>query len=531
MSPEQRPRSVAGAASSVSTATLVSRVLGVAREAVMARYFGAGLFTDAFNVAYRIPNLLRDLFAEGALSAAFVPTFIRILREEGKESAWRLANLVVNALVVVLGVVTVVIAVFAKGFVYMLAAQFAQQPEKLALTVEMTRIMSPFLLFVALAAVAMGMLNAFGSFFVPAVSPSAFNVASILAGIFLSPVMPRFGLDPIVSMAIGALVGGAGQLLVQLPSAQRLGYRYRPILDLADPKLRAIGKLMLPALVGLSATQINITVDNQLASRYGDGPISWLNYAFRVMQLPIGLFGAAVATATLASVSHHAAANATEKLSATVASSLRLAACLTFPATVGLIIFREEIVALLYQRGAFLRSDTRETSSLLFFYSLALFAYSAVKILVPTFYALGDTRTPVRTSVASVAAKIAINFALILPLGFRGLALATAAAAWLNFGLLLRSLNRKTQSRWGRAELLVYARIAGVSAAMGVLSYAVFQAARAILPIHGTVTLAADLGVAIAVGMLVTLPLLRMAQVAEANELMLLAARVLRRRR
>ena len=529
MSQEQRPRSVAGAATSVSTATMVSRVLGVMREMVMARYFGAGLFTDAFNIAYRIPNLLRDLFAEGALSAAFVPTFIRLLTQEGKEAAWRLANLVMNALAVVLGGVTLVIYFGAKGFVYLLAADFARQPAKFAITVEMTRIMSPFLLFVALAAVAMGMLNAFGSFFVPAVSPSVFNVASILAGIFLSPVMPRFGLDPIVSMAVGATVGGAGQFLAQLPTAYRFGYRYRFVLDLGDPALRRIGRLMLPAIIGLSATQINITVDNQLAARYGDGPISWLNYAFRLMQLPIGIFGVAVATATLASVSRHAASNDIEKLRATVASSLRLAACLTFPATVGLVVFRREIVRLLYQRGAFRAADTLETAGVLMFYAVALFAYSAVKILVPTFYALGDTRTPVRTSVATVLAKIAINFALIAPLQFRGLALATALASWLNFALLARALGRKTAVPWRWTDLTAYLRIAGASAVMGALSYAVFRAAQAVLPVRGTASLALDLGAAILCGAGVTLPLLRLARVSEANELIALLLRLARR--
>jgi len=530
--PPQLPsKSVVGAAGSVSIATMISRVLGVAREMVMARYFGAGFFTDAFNIAYRIPNLLRDLFAEGALSSAFVPTFIRYLTQRSQDEAWLLANRVINALVVILGVLTLVIFLGAKWFVYLLAAGYADIPGKFELTMQMTRIMSPFLFWVALAAVVMGILNACGSFFIPAIAPAAFNVCCILAGVFLSPLMPYVGLEPIVSMAIGATLGGASQLFVQVPAAYRAGYRYRFALDLADPGLRQVGKLMLPAVIGLSATQINITVDNQLASLYGNGPVSWLNYAFRLMQLPIGVFGVAIATATLTTVSHHAAANALDKLRDTVASSLRLAACLTFPATVGLIVFREEITRLLYERGSFLPADTIQTSRVLLFYALALYAYSAVKILVPTFYALNDTRTPVRTSVITVGVKVAINFLLIVPLKFLGLALATALASWLNFGLLLVHLTRRTGSGWRWRELAVYLRIALASVAMGVVALLAFNVAQRALRGPGQLALLAQLGIAIATGVASIYPLLRLFAVDDAAEVASLIRRLWRRAR
>ncbi len=508
-------RSVIRAAGSVSLATMVSRILGVFREMVMARYFGAGLYTDAFNVAYRIPNLLRDLFAEGALSSAFVPTFIRTLTERGRTEAWLLANKLINALVIILGLLTLLIYFGAKYFVFLLAAGYAEIPQKVELTVQMTRIMSPFLLWVALAAVVMGMLNAFGFFFIPAMAPSAFNVCCILAGIFLSPFMPRWGLAPVVSMAVGAIAGGISQFLLQVPSAYRAGYRYRPIVDFGDPGLRHIAKLMLPAIVGLSATQINITVDNQLASQYGNGPVSWLNYAFRLMQLPIGLFGVAIATANLATVSHHAAQGALDKVRTTVSSSLRLAACLTFPATAGLILFRSEIIRLLYQRGSFLPEDTLQTSKVLLFYSMALFAYSAVKILVPTFYALDDTRTPVRTSMITVGVKVAVNLLLVLPFGFLGLALATAVASWLNFALLTRALNRKLEAKWNWNELRVYARIAVASAIMGLLALLTFRLAANLLPGRSSLVLATNLSLAILVGMVSLMPLLRLFRIEE----------------
>jgi len=522
--------SVARSAGAVILATMISRVLGVAREMVMARYFGAGIYTDAFNVAYRIPNLLRDLFAEGALSAAFVPTFTRVLRQQDRSKAWLLANLVINSLVVILGIVTLLFFFGARWFVYLLAAGFAQQPEKFDLTVRMTQIMSPFLLLVAVAAVVMGMLNACGSFFIPALASSAFNICCIAAGVCLSPFMPRFGLEPIVSMAIGALVGGASQFFVQVPSAYGMGYRYQLILDFSDPNLRHIARLMLPAIIGLSATQINITVDNQLASRYGDGPVSWLNYAFRLMQLPIGVFGVAVATATLATVSHHAAQNSMEKLRETVASSLRLVACLTFPASVGLIVFRKEIVQLLYERGSFLPSDTYQTSRVLLFYGLALFAYSAVKVLVPTFYALNDTKTPVRTSVITVAVKVVLNFLmLLLPLQFLGLALSTAVASWLNFVLLLRSLNRETQGQWLRKDLEPYAKIGLASLIMGALAALGYRLGETIVPVRGTLSLSLVLGFAILIGIASTVILLRLFRVQEATELVQLVRRRLQR--
>jgi putative peptidoglycan lipid II flippase len=498
---------------------MISRVLAMGREMVMSAYFGAGYYTDAFNAAFRVPNLLRDLFAEGALSSAFVPAFIRCMADKGEAEAWLLANKVINVLTVVLAGITLLFYFGASWFVYLLAAPFASIPGKFELTVQMTRIMSPFLLFVALAAAVMGMLNAGGRFFMPAMAPAAFNVCAILAGIFLSPLMPGIGLDPVVSMAIGALIGGASQLFVQLPSAYRTGFRFQFVLDFKDPGVRQIAKIMLPAVIGLSATQINMAVDTQLAGSYGNGPISYLNYAFRLIQLPIGLFGVSIATTTLTAVSLQAATNRIEQLRHTVASSLRMAACLTFPATVGLVLFRREIIQLLYQRGLFLPSDTARTSQVLLLYAVALFAYSGVKILVPTFYALSETRTPVRLSVVTVAAKIAANFLFIVPLGFLGLALATAVASWLNFALLARSFAKRTASHWKWGDLVVYVRIAGASLIMGLVAFLTFQAGQRLLTALGTLGLALHLGIAIAAAMISILPLLRLFKVSEEREL------------
>ncbi len=510
---------------------MISRALAVGREMIMSSYFGAGYFTDAFNIAFRIPNLLRDLFAEGALSSAFLPTLIRYRAANGQEAAWLLANRVINALLLILAGVTLLFYFGAGWFVYLLAGDLSSSPGKFELTVQMTRIMSPFLLCVALAAVFMGLLNAGGRFFVPAMAPSAFNVCSILAGIFLSPFMEGFGLAPVVSMAIGALAGGASQFMIQVPTARRMGFHYRPILDLNDPGVRQVAALMVPAIVGLSATQINIAVDTHLASRFGDGPVSYLNYAFRVMQLPIGLFGVAIGTSTLAAVSVHAVHNQLEKLSDTVSGSLRLAACLTFPATVGLILFRSQIIELLYQRGRFLPSDTGQTSAVLFWYALALFAYSAVKILVPAFYALGDTRTPVRLSVLTVAVKVSANFLLIRFMGFLGLALATALASWFNFFLLARNLGRHTGIPWRTGEFAVYARIALASILMGLAALGAYLLGLEWLPLGGSAIRALRLGIASAAGMAVILPLLRLLKVEEGRVLSGIVLRFVRKLR
>ncbi|MBN1571233.1 MAG: murein biosynthesis integral membrane protein MurJ [Acidobacteria bacterium] len=509
---------------SISIAILISRVLGLVREMVMARYFGAGLFTDAFNVAYRIPNLLRDLFAEGALSAAFVPTFVRRLTKDGKEQAWMLANKIISALLVILGALTLAFFFGAKGFVFLLASGYADIPEKLELTVQMTRILSPFLLFVSLASVGMGILNACGSFFVPAMASSAFNLCCILAGLFLSPIMPYWGLDPIVSMAIGGFIGGASQFIVMIPSTYSAGFRYRFVLDFSDPGVRQMARLMLPAIIGLSATQINIAVDSQLASLYGNGPVSWLNYGFRLMQFPIGIFGIAIATTTTAMVSHYAARDAKDKLHRTLVANLRLAACLTFPATVGLIVFRHEIVRLIYEGGSFLPAHTIKTSQVVFLYALGLFSYSAVKILVPAFYALNDARTPVRISMITVAAKIVLNLILRIPFGFLGLALATSVASWLNCGLLMKQLQRKTGNRWQMGDLNACIRIALASMIMGILALLAFRFTGLFFPGTGSFIQAFRLGTAILTGMVVLIPLLRIFRINEATEIVRMIA-------
>ncbi|MCL2878065.1 MAG: murein biosynthesis integral membrane protein MurJ [Acidobacteria bacterium] len=522
-----------GVAGKVGAAIAISRVLGLVRECVLAKYFGAGFATDAFSVAFRIPNLLRDLFAEGALSAAFLPAFTRRLKLDGKESAWLLTNRLINTLLIFLGGATLAFFFGAKLMVYLQAAGFAAIPGKLELTTLMTRILSPFLLFISLAAVFMGLLNACGVFFLPALASSVFNISCILAGIFLSPFMPRWGLEPIVAMAVGSLAGGLGQFAVMLPSARAHGFRWRWTLDFSDPDLRRVGRLMLPAVLGLSATQINIIVDNQLASMYGDGPVSWLGYAFRITQLPIGVFGIAIATVAAVDTSRYAAVSDFSALERTLGSALRLSACLTFPATVGLVIFRHEIVRLLFQRDQFTPADTAATAQVLLYYAFALFAYSAVKIMVPAFYALDDSRAPVRISVTTVVFKIALNLVLLKPLGFLGIAASTAAASWLNYVLLRRRFGRVSSGcdgvSKGGEDISVYLRIALASTIMGFLSRVVFVASGYIIAGSGATTLGVRLCLAIMAGVASIVPLLELFRVPQAVEMRRMAVNFIRK--
>lgn len=462
---------LARSAGLISVATMASRILGLVRDQVLAYLFGAGNAMDAFNVAFRIPNLVRDLFAEGAMSAAFVPTFTRYLTREGRAAAWRLGNQVLNALVVVTGPLVLVGILFAGPLVRAFAADFAAVPGKLELTVQLTRVMFPFLTLVAIAAACMGMLNSLQRFFVPAVSPAMFNVGTIVAAFGLVPLMPRLGLPPIMAIAIGALLGGLGQILVQWPPLRREGYRYQAVLDPRDEGLGRILILMGPGVLGLAALQVNLFVNTVLATSEGTGAVSWLNYAFRLMYMPIGLFGVSIATAALPSISRHAAQEETAGIRNTVSRGLRLMMMLNVPATIGLIALATPIVHLIFERGAFTGDDTRATAAALMFYAPGLIGYSAVKIASPTFYALHESRTPVLVGVLTVAVNVVLNLLLVRIVGYRGLALGTALAALFNAGALLWLLRKRLGGLDEGAVTMAFLKITAASLAMGGAAY------------------------------------------------------------
>ncbi len=434
---------IARSAGAVSGAVMCSRVLGLVREQVFAGMFGAGYAYDAFVVAFRIPNLLRDLFGEGALSAAFVTVFSDYDTNKGRQATWQLASNVLVFIAIFLSLLTLTGIFFAGPIVNLLAPDFSLVAGKSELTGLMTRVMFPFLIFVALSAVVMGMLNTRGRFFVPAMSSSFFNLGSIIGGVSLALLLPKFGQPAIVGMAWGTLIGGLMQLAIQLPTLKKIGFRFRPHLNLGDPGLRRILWLMLPATIGLSATQINIFVNTNFASSCMEGSVSWLNYAFRMVQLPIGVFGVAFSIAAMPVLARHAAKKDLTGLKQTFSSSLVMVFSLTIPATVGLILLAQPIIRLIFEHGAFTAVDTMHTAQALTYYAYGLFAYSAVKIMVPVFYALGDTKYPVIGSFIAVAANITVITLSIDAFSFRAIALSTSCSMALNFLFLGTVLYRK----------------------------------------------------------------------------------------
>ncbi len=422
---------------------LCSRILGLVREQVFAGLFGAGYAYDSFVVAFRIPNLLRDLFGEGALSAAFVTVFSHYDTQKSKEETWQLASNILTFFAVTLSIIVLAAIFLAAPIVNILAPDFAQIAGKSELTVLLTRIMLPFLVVISLAAVVMGILNTKGKFFIPSIASSFFNLGSIIGGTSLAFYVPKYGYEPIVGMAIGTLVGGILQLCVQLPSLFKLGYRYKPRLQINDPGLKRILKLMIPATIGLSATQLNIFINTNFASGCTEGSVSWLNYAFRLVQLPIGLFGVALSIAMLPLLARQASEKNIAAMKTTIISSLTTVFALTVPATFGLIFLAEPIIKLIFERGAFTSADTLATAQTLSLYAVGLFAYSANKVLVPAFYAIDKTRFPVIASFLAVALNIVIIKFTIDRFEHLSIALSTSITMMLNFVFLFTVLHIK----------------------------------------------------------------------------------------
>jgi putative peptidoglycan lipid II flippase len=474
-------QSVVRSAGIVSLAVFMSRMTGLLREMVMARLFGAGLIQDAFNLGFRIPNLTRDLFAEGALSSAFVPTFTDYLSTRTHEESGRLANLVATAILVVVGTVCAIGMICAPLLVSILAPGYAAVPGKFELAVTMTRIMFPFLLMVALAAQAMGMLNASNRFGVPAMASTFFNIGSVgfgvVIGIWLGPHLsgPHIHISRIDGMAIGVVLGGALQLCWQLPSLYKLGYRFHAAFDWAHPGLQRILRMMAPAILGNAAVLINVAVSTNLASgiadpvRGYDGPVSWLGYAFRFMQLPLGLFGVAIGSATLPSISRSAAAGNMDEFRRTFSKSLGMVFLLTLPSSIGLVVLGRSIIGAIYQGGKFVLYDTQQTATALSCYAIGLVGYAGLKVLSPAFYALNDARTPMIVSVISILINYVTAVTLIRYEGFghAGLALATSAVALFGFVVLFTILRARLGGVYGRELAVGFAKVAVASGAMG----------------------------------------------------------------
>ncbi|MGH7164446.1 MAG: murein biosynthesis integral membrane protein MurJ, partial [Nitrospiraceae bacterium] len=378
------------------------------------------------------------LFAEGSMSSAVIPVFTEYHALRARREAWELASAMFTTLLTIVTLITVVGILAAPWIVWLLAPGFHDEPSKLAMTTLLTRIMFPYLLFISLAALAMGILNSLRAFAAPALSPVFFNVFIIGCALFLSPTLP----EPIAGVAIGVVAGGAAQFAMQLPGlslrGMLFGWRFQP----GHPGVRRIGALIVPSLLGLSVTQVNITVSTILASFFAGGP-TYLFYGMRLIQFPLGIFGVALATAILPTLSAQAARGSLDELRSTLGFGLRMILFIILPAMLGLILLRQPIVHLFFEHGSFSATDTAATAAAVLCYAVGLWAFAGVRIIVAAFYSLQDTATPALAAVAAVAANLVMALLLMGPLRHAGLALATALAAMLNGGILVAVLNRR----------------------------------------------------------------------------------------
>jgi putative peptidoglycan lipid II flippase len=472
---------VTKAAGVVGLATLLSRILGYVRDVVMASFFGAGLFSDAFIAAFRIPNLLRRLFGEGSLTVAFVPVFAECLSRDGRVEAEKLAGSALRLLALVLVAVSVLGLFLAPGIVHLMAYGFTDNPEQYALCVQLTRVMFPYIIFIGLVALCMGILNTLGHFAAPALSPTLLNVGMIGAVLVAAWMSPSKNIQ-VIGLAVGVLVGGVLQLGLQVPFLIKEGIHFWRSTQLWHPAIKKVLVLMGPAVFGAAVYQINSLVGTLMASLLPMGSVSYLYYADRLAQFPLGIFGIALATAVLPTLSRQAAAGQFDDLRATFAHAIKLIFFITLPCMAGLIVLREPIVALLFQRGHFDAATTQLTASALLYYSLGLWAFAAVRIVLNTFYALQDTRTPVRMAVISIVANVALGAVLMWPMKHNGLALALSLASALNLGMLTVALRKRLGAIGWR---LIAASVSKSGLCAALMGLAVWLLAQWVIPAAG----------------------------------------------
>ena len=445
--------------------TAISRVMGLVREQVFAYLFGAGTSTDAFNAAFRIPNLLRDLFAENALSAAFVPV-LTAQKKKGREAENVFASNILNTLLVIVGALSILGIIFSRTLVKIVAFGFEKIPGKIELTGNLTAVMFPFMLFIALAAWAMSFLNTESSFFIPSFAPSLFNIFSIVTPLALFGYLTRRGINPIYGMALGVTVGGLMQLGVQIPRVFRRGFRYKLHLSFRDPEFRKVMALFVPVAIGLSGERINVFVNTQLVSLLKEGSISWLNYAFRIMHLPLGLFGIAVGTVALPAFSRLVADGAREQIPRALFDSLKMVLLLTIPTSALIAFLSTPLTSLIYEHGRFKPSDTAATASILVLYMLGVPFVSALRNVAGVFYACRDARSPMLASFTSVGINLVLNLSLMHVLGYRAFPLSASIAAVANIFILFVLLPRKI-GKFDLGPLLRYAALLGAASVLG----------------------------------------------------------------
>ena len=458
-------RAVTRAAGVVGFWTVLSRILGFVRDMVIALFMGAGMGADAFFVAFKIPNLLRRLSGEGALTAAFVPTYVDTLQKQGISEAQRLARSTFTITSLILVGITLLGIALSPWIVRIIAPGFFEVAEKFDLTVSLNRIMFPYIFFISLVALASGVLNAMGYFAAPAAAPVVLNLCMIGSLALLGSL---FGMEPYYALAWGVIAAGIGQLILQLPFMTKAGIHLRPSFDFQIPALKTIGKLFVPAAAIGGVYQLNVTIGTILASYLASGSVSWLYYADRLVELPLGIFAIALGTAVFPTMSRQTSNGDLRALGESTSYALRLIAFFIVPASVGLIILAEPIVACLFQRGEFTRVDTLQTAYALTCYTAGLWAFSALKVVNQGFFALKDTKTPMWISVIAVAINLVAGLLLMGPMRHGGLALATSIAAACNVLILFVILVRRLGGFPLKNLLVSLGRILVASLWMGV---------------------------------------------------------------
>lgn len=450
--------------------TLLSRISGLVRDIVFANIMGSGLVADAFFVAFRIPNFFRRIFGEGALSQAFVPVFSEYRETKGQTETAAFLDLLVGKLSVVLILITLFGIVAASGFVTVIAPGFMEDANKFQITVDSLRICFPYLVFISLVAVAGGVLNTCGRFAIPAATPILLNVSLIAAALWLVPVMDNAA----IALSVGVLIAGAAQLLLQVPFLRREGYLPHPKVRQHNDGVKQVSRLMLPAIFGVSVAQINVLINTLLASFLVTGSVSWLWYSDRVMEFPLGVFGIALATVILPSLSKLYAREDHRAFSELIDWALRWVFTIAMPAAVGLIVLAVPMVTTLFQYGVTTPDDARMMANSLIGFSLGLVGLVLVKVLAPGFFARKNTRTPVRVGVIAMVVNIVVAVILVGPLKHVGLATATSVAAWVNAGLLFKLLREESvyQPNPGWGLFLAKIALAGMSMAAVVYWYA-----------------------------------------------------------
>ncbi len=487
---------VTKAAGVVGGLTFISRILGYVRDMVVAAFFGAGFFSDAFIAAFRIPNLLRRLFAEGTLTIAFIPVFTEYLTKEGEDQAFAMARSALKFLSMLLVIISVIGIFMSPLIVHMVAPGFADIHDKFELTVLLTKIVFPYLFFICMVALCMGILNALGHFAAPAIAPVFLNVGMI-ATIGIASFFTDDQKTLVIWLAIGVLVGGCLQLVIQIPPLVKRGIQFWKKSVFLHPGMKRVGVLMLPAIVGAGVYQINQVIISLLSSLLPEGSMSYLYYADRLVQFPLGIFAIAIGTAVLPSLSRQASNEDYDGLKETFSYAMKLNFFIMVPSMVGLIVLREPIVALLFQRGEFDINATKQTADALLYYSLGLWAIASSRVVVPTFYALQDTKTPVKIAVISIIANIMLGIILMQNLLHRGLALALSISAVINLCLLIILLRKRIGHLGGKNLLISLIKTITGSILMGA---AVWRASLYIIPKGEGTMLGLLIGIILCIG-------------------------------